>query len=73
VPKGWGGYKPYFNKNVNGSDFLLKPREENRIEKKKSLKTVLDTFFVPFYSTKNTRTDVFNNYNQRGNNRKNSV
>ena len=30
-----------------------------------SLKTILDTFFVPFYYTKNTRIDVFNNYNQR--------
>ena len=31
------------------------------LEKKKK-KTVLDTFFVPFYSTKNTQTDVLNNF-----------
>ena len=27
--------------------------------------TVLDTFFVPFYYTKNTRTDELYNHNQR--------
>ena len=32
---------------------------------KLSLKTVLDTFFVSFLCTKNTRTDVFNNQMQR--------
>ncbi|MBC7845826.1 MAG: hypothetical protein H7Y10_04995 [Flavobacterium sp.] len=30
-----------------------------------SLKTVLDTFFVPFLFTKNTRTDVCNKCTQR--------
>jgi hypothetical protein len=38
-------------------------REQENVK----LKTVLDTFFVAFYSTKNTRTDVFNNYTQRVN------
>ena len=47
---------------VSSSDFRQKIVSRIR---KISLKTVLDTFFVPFYYTKNTRTDVFNNYTQR--------
>ena len=29
------------------------------------MEQVLDTFFVPFYYTKNTQTDGFSNYTQR--------
>ena len=46
---------------VSSSGFLPTLRGENCIKNKKILlKTVLDTFFVLFHSTKNTRTDVFN-------------
>ena len=41
-------------------------RKMYREQEKLELKTVLDTFFVPFLYTKNTRTDVFNNYIQQG-------
>ena len=47
---------------------MLFGRKVYREQDKLALKTVLDTFFVPFYYTKNTRTDVFYNYTQRVNN-----
>ena len=44
---------------VSSSDFRQKIISRTR---KLVLKTVLDTFFVPFYCTKNTRTDVLIKY-----------
>lgn len=44
---------------------VIRPRELYREQGKTSSKTVLDTFFIPFYYTKNTRTDVADNYIQR--------
>jgi len=38
-------------------------RKSYREQEKFETKTVLDTFFVPFHCTKNTRTDVPNNSN----------
>jgi hypothetical protein len=43
--------------------FIKKSCQE---QEKLELKKVLDTFFVPFYYSKNTRTNVFNNCTQRG-------
>ena len=48
------------------SPFINKIIPQDDRTRKILLKTVLDTFFVPFYCTKNTRTDGCDNYTQRG-------